>query len=149
MTLSIDYVVFDAFSGLDGSLRSASDVEIHYLCFLGDINFKVDSLDLSTEWGWVPVLDFAVCISEIVNSLHSSSVGLFEFTESEESISFVLQNDTVKVSASYSEGEAVVVYGALRELVVGFARRLISELSTSYPETNTNLYFRSLEQKYS
>ncbi|MCV0336047.1 hypothetical protein [Microbacterium sp.] len=30
-----------------------------YSYFLGDIVFKVDDVDLSVRWGWVPVFDFA------------------------------------------------------------------------------------------
>lgn len=31
----------------------------YYSCFLGDIVFEVDDVDLSARWGWVPVFDFA------------------------------------------------------------------------------------------
>jgi len=44
----------------DRELVSASESELRYSLFLGDVVFRVGDADFSANWGWVPVLDFAL-----------------------------------------------------------------------------------------
>ena len=64
--IKLDYKIDETDLTADGDLSSSSidsDTKLHYYAFYGDITFIVDGADFSAKWGWVPVLDFAVCLS--------------------------------------------------------------------------------------
>ena len=96
--IKLDYIIDETKTGLtaDGDLPPdsiGSEMQLHYDIFLGDITFIVDGADFSTELGWVPVLDFAVCLSRAVSALTESPHDQFEFTGSSDAIDFVLDNE--------------------------------------------------------
>jgi hypothetical protein len=126
-------------------LRHVSESELHYDLFLGDITFRVDGFDISTSWGWVPVIDFAACLHRIAEELQPNQSESFEFTESEHRIEFKLQNNEVEIRATYGTGSAAnVSRDELRRSTREFLRRVLDELGAKYPSLAENMTIRRL-----
>ena len=66
--VKLDYII-DKIGLRDGEdFLSAPQEHFHYYFFLGDVTFIVDEVDFSARWGWVPILDFAVTLSEVISA---------------------------------------------------------------------------------
>lgn len=125
-------------------LRSVGRDELHYDLFLGHVTFQIDGHDFSASWGWVPVLDFAVCLKTIVEGLAIGRSEAFEFTESDAKLQFERRDDSVHLSANYVPDLAEVAYDELLTEVRAFAARVIEELARLYPPLIANQAFQSL-----
>ena len=123
------------------NLLEATQDELHYSLFLGDVSFRIDGADFSAPWGWVPILDFAVAVAGVVCSLKDGDDEAFEFTESEALIRFRRQGDRVAVAAEYVDASALVLHRDLKAAVTEFKTRVISDLMSAYPELAQNSAF--------
>src|SRR3712207_3536434 len=70
-------------SGAD--YQRADEGALRYDLFLGDVLFKIDEVDLSARWGWIPVIDFALTLHLMTDALEPNQTKIFEFTESDDS----------------------------------------------------------------
>lgn len=116
---------------------------LRYECFLGDIRFEVDEVDFSTHWGWVPVLDFALGMSNLLDALEHGSEQTFEFTESEAVIRMKRIDGLVELTTSYSPGVMRVDVGELREAARDLVRRLGSRFGAEHPALANNEDFQA------
>src|SRR5688500_9690897 len=82
-------------------LAGANEQTLHYDLFLGDIVFRVNEIDMSADWGWIPIIDFARCLYHIAKELESGCQDSFEFTESEHRIEFIPQHSDVEIRTTY------------------------------------------------
>lgn len=66
--------------------------------------FFSDEGKIEMEWEWIPLLDFAFCLSNIADVLMSKKNGneYFEFTESAETIEFSKIEKQLKIIPSFS-----------------------------------------------
>ncbi len=139
--LSLDYALSPRRGGSsDIDLAEAEEWVLRYDLFLGDVIFMVYEVDLSARWGWVPVLDFALSLDSIVDSLAAgiAAEGLFEFTESDASIMFRRVGDAVEIDASYVPEVARAAYADLRGGVKRFLPRVLEGLLGEHPELRAN-----------
>lgn len=113
-----------------GNEAGLSEVELRYDAFLGDVSGHVGNLDLTTHWGWVPVLDFAMSVAEIACRLEDSGRETFEFTESEETIDFGLSGDLVTITTSYAEGEGTSTLDEFRCAAARCLRQTVDKVAT-------------------
>lgn len=132
--LTLDYSLDPGASQKSGDvdLAKASAEELRYGLFLGDVYLRDPNagVDLSGPWGWVPVLDFALGLRAIAETLGQEKSARFEFTESEATLDFQRAGDDVEIKASYAAGMIRVPFRIFREEVRAFARRLVNELCT-------------------
>ena len=124
-------------------LRGATEEQLHYELFCGDIIFQVNNVDFSTDWGWVPVLDFSVTLARLILSLSKSPKAAFEFTESESVIEFELINNKVNISASYTESLSTVLYEEFIDVSNIYLTTVLSDLSKKHPSLKENKIFIS------
>jgi len=101
--INIDY----ALSSTQLKIRDLAEMDIaslRYRALIGDIVLNVNGQDFSARWGWVPILDFDLSLLQIQKELKESpdAMCLFEFTESEATLSFARDGDQVVIGASYS-----------------------------------------------
>lgn len=139
--LRLDYTVSGSWnSGSDVDLAAAEEWVLRYDCFLGDVIFVVYEIDLSARWGWVPVLDFALALDSIVDALATGDEAeeLFEFTESDASISFRRAGDVVEIDASYVPDVVNVGYADLRGEAKRFLLRVLEGLIGQHRELGAN-----------
>lgn len=139
--LQLDYVLSPAWNASsDVDLAAAEEWVLRYDYFLGDAIFMVYEMDLSARWGWVPVLDFAVALDTIVDALAAGDEAeeLFEFTESDASISFRRVGALVEIDASYVPGVATVGYADFQGEAKRFLLRVLEGLIGQHRELATN-----------
>lgn len=131
--------------GTNRALVSASESELRYSLFPGDVVFKVGDADFSANWGWVPVLDFALGLESGASELLQGKEEVeFEFTESDSAIRFQRDEGDIFISASYAPHRAVVNLEDLVKAVRGFRKRLVNDLSLIHPELRMNPTLRKL-----
>jgi len=126
-------------------LVSASESELRYSLFLGDVVFRVGDADFGANWGWVPVLDFALGLEHAVGeSLHGKKEAEFEFTESDSAIRFERDEEDVFVSASYAPIRTLVDLEELIKAVRSFGMRVLDDVSSIHPQLRMNVTMRNL-----
>ena len=125
-------------------LRHVGQSELHYDEFLGDIVFRVNGADMSAQWGWIPIVDFAACLHRIGEELQARHCESFEFTESEHRIDFKLTDDMLEIGATYAVSSACVGLNEFRQKTGEFLRRVLDDLSRANPTLNGNEYFQLL-----
>jgi hypothetical protein len=115
--------------------------------FIGDLKFRVDDLDLSANWGWIPLLDAAIGLRQVVEELdRGSGQAAFDFTENDSEIRFARESDsqTICVSSTYTDGQGYVPLNELRAVVRTFDRSVFDEALAWFPELRLNSHFLTL-----
>lgn len=144
--ITLDYTIRSAPpAGTD--LRDVGESELHYGQFLGDVVFRVDGSDMSAPWGWIPIIDFAVCVSRIADELQPNHTESFEFTESEHRIDFTMRESAVEIRATYGGVPVQVTRDDLRRSTREFLRRVLDDLSAKHPSLAENAVVRRLYPK--
>lgn len=128
----------------DADLRHVDEIALHYDYFLGDVVFQLNGADLSTSWGWVPIIDFAVCLARIAKDLGTRSFQRFEFTESEHRIDFTRKDDIVDIAASYGGHHAQVGHLELHEGAQRLLQRVFDDVMTRNPSLTENRAMREM-----
>jgi hypothetical protein len=144
--VTLDYrLVPQANDVADRALDSASEDDIRYRLFLGDVVFRVGEADFSAIWGWVPVLDFAMGLEHVVRDLlRGHKEAEFEFTESDSTIRFERDEGDVFVSATYAPRRAVVTLETLAGAVRTFRTQVLNDLLMAHPTLRLNATVRRL-----
>ncbi|SRR6266508_5071695 len=143
--IQLDYELSEPEAEIASELADAEQLELHYYHFRGNLTLKINQLDLSARWGWVPILDAAVAFAAIVDALATSgALEEFEFTESTDRIRFQRDDDVVRVSASYIQGETAIDHAELQVASSQFRTRVLNDLVARFPELRTNPYFAEL-----
>src|SRR5689334_7111529 len=87
-------------------LATADETAIRYYIALGYVLLGNDRTDLSANWGWIPLVDFALALREIADALSETEGSeLFDFTESEATLQFDRIGDRMTIMASYAPGQ--------------------------------------------
>lgn len=116
--------------------------------FCGDVYLADDEQELSTAWGWVPVLDFAWALCDIVEQLDEDPRGSraaaiqradLDFTQSTELLRFARRFGLVEVSATWLDEEPVVVrHATLRREARDFLQDVLADLVDLHPALADN-----------
>jgi hypothetical protein len=119
--------------------RSVGTRALRHDLFCGDVYLEVDGRDLSTAWGWVPVLDFAWALCDIVEELDQDPAGAraarlqtadLDFTESADLLRFSRRFNWVEVRADWTDAAPLTVrHPELRREARDFLQDLIADLS--------------------
>lgn len=128
---------------------TATDSDLRYAFFLGDIHFAVNGVDFSARWDWIPILDFALCLRSVVEDLEAGGVETLEFTESEAMIEFKLDSGLVRVAANYVSDASVVPYDSLQNAVKTFAQDVKADLVAEFPGLLVNEAFKVYQSEVS
>lgn len=124
--------------------HTVSELDLRYDCLLGDIHFRIDHAGFSTEWGWVPVLDFALGLSNLVDSVATTGEESLEFTESEAEIRVRRRaDDLLEVTSTYSAGVGAISHEDLYRSSRDFLRKLADRLVVEHPALAENPHFRN------
>ncbi len=127
-------------------MATVEETDLRYYVAQGDVVLGTDQTDLSADWGWIPLVDFALALREIVDALSESEGSeTFEFTESEATLQFDRVGDKVVITSSYRPGEVTVPFSDFRKRVDEFARRLDKELLQRHPELGLNPDYQRLK----
>ncbi|MEU6174966.1 hypothetical protein ABZ832_24030 [Streptantibioticus parmotrematis] len=119
--------------------RTADVRSLRHDLFCGDVYLAEDERELSTAWGWVPVLDFAWALCDIVEQLDRDPMGSraarpqraeLDFTQSTERLRFVRRFGWVDVTADWVEDEPPLSlnHGDLRREARDFLHDVVADL---------------------
>ena len=125
-------------------LAAADEMALRYHHFLGDVRLTVGDVDMSAIWGWIPLLDFAAGLVEVLKSLRSGGRGEVDFTESDARLVIRRDGDTLTIKPSYRPVEADVPYGDFLLAAMEARKVLCAELAARYPELAQNHGFTGL-----
>lgn len=116
---------------------NVDDASLRYHLFLGGIILKKDFETINFDWDWIPLLDFAICLQNISNSLLGKTQGEeeFEFTESDSKISFARDREKIIIRSSLSNEILDVEFHEFQSTVRKFYKQLILEIA----EKNRNI----------
>lgn len=145
--MELDFSISTAWnrSGGESGAADVDATDLRYRFVLGDVVFRDASADLSARWGWIPLVDFAMCLKDIDRELRDGSTHAeFEFTESDAKLFFARCDDQVTVRANYALGEISISVPAFARAVQSFVQRLRSETAQRFPNLATNFVIREL-----
>ncbi|MFN5103591.1 MAG: hypothetical protein ACOVQH_03805 [Burkholderiaceae bacterium] len=129
------------------SLDSMDEGDLRYSAVLGDIVLEFGNGNANTNWGWIPLLDWAEALRLIRDELGSSTSteATFEFTESDSTIRFKRTNDNVNVEASYAEAVGECSFDAFSREVDRFRHAVFQAAKDRYPSLGNNVAYKLLE----
>jgi hypothetical protein len=102
--MHLDYRLSEKWDEDSTDLSTVTETDLRYYVAPGDVVLQADQTDLSANWGWIPLIDFALALREIAAALAAVEEGseTFEFTESEATLKFERQGQEVAISGSYA-----------------------------------------------
>jgi hypothetical protein len=142
--------------------RTADVAALRHDLFCGDVYLAdVESdRELSTAWGWVPVLDFAWALCDVVDQLDRDARGsrspgphhaVLDFTESTDLLRFERRFGWVDVTADWTspeDGPLTFDYRALRREARDFLQDLLADLTDLHEALAANPVAWDLGARY-
>ncbi|MEE1929691.1 hypothetical protein V1J52_16105 [Streptomyces sp. TRM 70351] len=141
--------------------RDADVRALRHDLFCGDVYLAdVDAdRELETAWGWVPVLDFAWALCDIVEQLDRDPLGSraarpqraeLDFTESADRLRFVRRFGWVDVQADWAPREAPLSFrhADLRREARDFLHDLVADLVDLHDDLAHNPVVWDLQARY-
>lgn len=123
----------------------ADEEDFRYRVALGDLILEIGPTNFSTNWGWIPLVDLAVCFRHIAKKLqHPGRTETFEFTESESWLRFSREEGEVLITSSYSTGTARAEYTRFVQAIERLNKQLRADLLQLNPELPKNAAFQKL-----
>ena len=144
--MRIDFRLSEDWDEDFADMATVEETDLRYYVAQGDVVLGTDQTDLSANWGWIPLVDFALALREIADALSEAEGSeTFEFTESEAALQFDRVGDEVVITSSYTPGEVTVPFSDFRKQVDEFAQRLDKELLQRHPELGLNPDYQRLK----
>lgn len=129
--------------------RAVGEVLLSYDLLVGDFTFVVDDADFSTDWGWVPTLDFAIAMRIFGDQLPQTHSELFEFTDSDHTIKFdVLNSGILRIEASYVDAVGYVALEEFRGATADLLERTRATVEAAAPGLLENRHYKRLLGSY-
>lgn len=120
--LTLDYRIHRDASADDVAWDRIDDVSLGYWRFLGDIVLTTDDADHSMRWGWLPILGFALQMTNAAHVIQRGEPHTLEILGSERCLHFAPRGNRIEIVTDDSERPAFV---SAQELVLmpGESRR--------------------------
>ncbi|WP_129843617.1 hypothetical protein [Streptomyces sp. RFCAC02] len=141
--IDLDFTI----TGYPGSGRRIEEVEdlsqvsrpdLIQGAFMGDAIFKIDSVDLGTNFGWVTLLDWCIRLSVSLEDLAVKKSRSFTFSESDDFVSFERHGEEVLITNSYSSASAITNYDDLCSAVRAFVDERLKWIEREFPAAMRN-----------
>ncbi|WP_130799060.1 hypothetical protein [Streptomyces otsuchiensis] len=132
--------------------RTADVRALRHDLFCGDV-YLADTVtddEVSTAWGWVPVLDFAWALCDIAERLDRDPMGSrasrpqraeLDFTESTELLRFERRFGHVRIRADWQDNDEpalTVPFGDLRREARDFLQDVVADLTDMHEDLDHN-----------
>ena len=138
--------------------RNAGTRALRHDLFCGDIYLEVEGRDLATSWGWVPVLDFAWAMCDIVEQLDRDPSGRraatlqtaeLDFTESADMLRFSRRFNWVEIRADWVDAPPLTVrHSELRREARDFLQDLLADLADMHEGLADNATVWELQSRF-
>ena len=130
------------------TVAKATEVDFRFRIALGDLILASPPYDFGARWGWVPLIDFVVCVREILNRLRQGGTrSQFEFTESEATLTFARHEADLVITASYAPGRIRIPLASFEERLRWFEGALRADLVKQHPALEHHPVFNRLLPK--
>lgn len=124
---------------------TASDFSLRY--FQVDAFLSIDDTDFSRRGLGTPLLDFVLMLELARFELESVGASTVEASLSQESLSFALMGEAVRVTSNYTEGVAWTTYDEFAAAVyLAYSSATLLLLSV-HPGLRQNVYLQSLGRR--
>jgi len=143
MTININYQLSLGFQPENLDFARMDESDLRYGFFTGSVRFCGRDVTLRFDWGWIPLIDFAICLSDIGRNLSQTETGIeeFTFTESDDTISFKRFNDLLQIEASTSDQIVYTTSSEFQNAVVNFCNRVFLDAISRYPDLRKDKWF--------
>ena len=140
--------------------RTADVRALRHDLFCGDVYLAEGERELSTRWGWVPVLDFAWALCDIVEQIdqdprgsrsHRRQQAELDFTESSDRMFFERRFGWVDIEADWMDPEEPPLtfsHSLLRRESRDFLHDLIADLADMHEGLADNPAIWSLQSRF-
>lgn len=137
-----DTVAVEAIAGM-------TEIDLRYGVAFGDLILIVNGIDCSARWGWIPLLDVAVSLGDILAALTAdpSASETFDFTENDSSINFLRSGESIRITTSDATCDASVPFTEFDTRVRDFVRKVFRDSLERFPTLGMNSVFRSLSSR--
>jgi hypothetical protein len=124
----------------------ASENDLRYNHLLGNLVFQTPEHKLVMNWGWIPLLDFAICVNAISKNLCQSTKSreIFDFTEADKKLDFERSHDRVYIRGSFSDTELDLDFSVFQKGVDQFYASLLNEIISKRKGMTKNYFFSQL-----
>ena len=128
--------------------ENANVNDLRYDVLLGDIIIKINGIDFSAQWGWIPLLDIAYCLRLMSEEiLVCNTESSFDFTESDDWIKLRNRGTEVEISTSYVPETTHVDLQKLYTEMIKCARGFFLRVSLEQPGLSSNMAFQRMYKK--
>lgn len=116
---------------IPSSKTEINNEDLRYYFFLGQVTLTTEKSSIFLNWNWIPVLDFAICLLKIYESLVKMDLGKeeFEFTESDEKIIFKKKMEKMIISTTFSDDNLELDFKIFGESVKVFFKAIVVDIS--------------------
>lgn len=139
--------------------RTASPQSLRHDLFCGDVYLEADGEAVETRWGWVPVLDFAWALCDIVERLDRDPQGSrsatvqtadLDFTQNTELLRFARRFNWVEITATWLPDvpPVVVRHSELRREARDFLQDVLADLTELHEGLGDNPAVWSLQAQF-
>ncbi len=124
-------------------IANLNDTSLRYNLFLGNITLQKNKDLILLDWCWIPILDFALCLVSISDTLSQKTNGEKEldFTESDEKLIFQKTNNNIKIITSFSNEILEINFEDFKKVVKEFYKNFISDVVKQNHELKNNKIF--------
>ncbi|MET8646607.1 hypothetical protein [Streptomyces sp. NPDC004675] len=122
--------------GVDLAVVSRAD--LRWYCFLSDLTFTIDEVELTPPWSWTPVFDFLWSMKGALEHLERGERTTIGFTENAELIDFVPEGEKVRVSCTYTAAATACEHVDLKNAWLAFREAVLTQLGVEHPRLAAN-----------
>jgi len=142
--VTLDYRIRRDASADDVAWDRIVDVSLGYWRFLGDIVLTTDDADHSMRWGWLPILGFALQMTNAAHVIQRGEPHTLEILGSDRCLRFTPRGRRIEIVADYSEQPAFVSARELVEVSDQMLARLRADVEGRHPGLLANRRYRDL-----
>jgi hypothetical protein len=136
MTITLDYTDLDFDD--DRAVLLAEEGDFHYELLLARTILRADDADFSIRTEKVPLLDFSFVLRTLALELPDGEQEDYESPLSWLKIVFARSDESVGLSANFTDATATVALTELRQATTDFHARVMQDLVIRYPKLPEN-----------
>lgn len=125
-------------------LLNMDETQMRYAIFVGSVTLEADESSINLNWGWIPLIDFAISLDLISKQLArlNNAKETFEFTESDDKLFFEREEDMLSISTSFSHEILKVDFEQFIYEVKIFCNRVFAECQDVYKNISRFNWFK-------
>ena len=126
--------------------KNVDEMTLRYELFPGSLTLEKEDKRIEMDWEWIPLLDFALCLGNICDRLGKQTKGedIFEFTESDATITFRREDNVCTIDASFSDVSFAMDFVEFQNSVKIFSEKIITDILANNKKLKNNSIFKKV-----